>query len=72
MSKACRREVRNAQKGDILFKDYATGPIAAVVAEDYRMDGTPCIMTVTNDGSVPQRDNTNFQQHRAWNFAAVH
>ena len=39
-------------KGEIMFKDHASGPIAAVVAEDYRMDGTPCILTVTNDGTV--------------------
>jgi len=45
-------EVRNALKGEIMFKDYASGPIGSVVAEDYRMDGTPCILTVTNDGTV--------------------
>jgi len=45
-------EVRNSTKGEILFKENVGSSIAAVVAEDYRLDGTPCVMTVTQSGSV--------------------
>jgi hypothetical protein len=45
--------VRHSDSGEVLFKDSFEGPVAGIVASDYRLTGTQDLLVVSQGACVP-------------------